>query len=72
MSTGIIHNISYSHCTDLKSFGGADAVVRHCVWDRPDKNEPEHDKTNKMACTPSEDSDQPAHPSQSVQSSLPV
>ena len=25
--------------------------------------EPPHDKTNKMACTPSEDSDQPGHPS---------
>ena len=26
------------------------------------KNEPRHDKTNKMACAPSEDSDQPGHP----------
>ena len=25
-------------------------------------NEPPHDKTNKMACMPSEDSDQPGHP----------
>ena len=25
--------------------------------------EPPHDKTNKMACVPSEDSDQPGHPS---------
>ena len=24
--------------------------------------EPAHDKTNKMACAPSEDSDQPGHP----------
>ena len=24
-------------------------------------NEPEHDKTNKMTCGPSEDSDQPGH-----------
>ena len=24
-------------------------------------NEPPHDKTNKMACAPSEDSDQPGH-----------
>ena len=24
--------------------------------------EPPHDKTNKMACVPSEDSDQPGHP----------
>ena len=26
------------------------------------KNEPPHDKTNIMACAPSEDSDQPGHP----------
>ena len=26
------------------------------------KNEPQHDKTNKMACAPSQDSDQPGHP----------
>ena len=25
-------------------------------------NEPQHDKTNKMTCAPSEDSDQPGHP----------
>ena len=25
-------------------------------------NEPPHDKTNKMTCAPSEDSDQPGHP----------
>ena len=25
-------------------------------------NEPPHDKTNKMACAPREDSDQPGHP----------
>ena len=24
-------------------------------------SEPQHDKTNKMACAPSEDSDQPGH-----------
>ena len=26
------------------------------------KMEPPHDKTNKVACAPSEDSDQPGHP----------
>ena len=26
------------------------------------QNEPHRDKTNKMACAPSEDSDQPGHP----------
>ena len=25
-------------------------------------NEPPHDKTNKLPCVPSEDSDQPGHP----------
>ena len=30
---------------------------KHVSW-----NEPRHDKTNKMACAPSEDSDQPGHP----------
>ena len=29
---------------------------------RLDTYEPRHDKTNKMACAPSEDSDQPGHP----------
>ena len=29
---------------------------------RRNRNEPPHDKTNKMACAPSEDSDQPGHP----------
>ena len=28
----------------------------------PSIYEPAHDKTNKMACAPSEDSDQPGHP----------
>ena len=28
----------------------------------PNKNEPPDDKTNKMACAPSKDSDQPGHP----------
>ena len=30
----------------------------HCKW----RFEPWHDKTNKMACAPSRDSDQPGHP----------
>ena len=32
--------------------------------------EPTHDKTNKMACVPSKDSDQPGHPPSKMQSSL--
>ena len=29
-------------------------------------NEPPHDKTNKMVCAPSKDSDQPGHPSRLI------
>ena len=35
---------------------------RGTVLKRGTINEPPHDKTNKMACAPSEDSDQPGHP----------
>ena len=33
-------------------------------------NEPPHDKTNKMICVPSEDSDQPGHPPSLISLSL--
>ena len=33
-------------------------------------NEPPRDITNKMACAPSEDSDQPGHPPSLIRSSL--
>ena len=33
-----------------------------CLKQMITKFEPPHDKTNKMACAPSEDSDQPGHP----------
>ena len=40
--------------------------VRHSTTEPPRSPcrgyEPEHDKTNKMTCVPSEDSDQPVHP----------
>ena len=40
--------------------------LRHQLYDcesvESKINEPAHDKTNKMACAPSEDSDQPGHP----------
>ena len=47
-----------------------DSLVTICwerliLWDvrmRLDIIEPPHDKTNRMACAPSEDSDQPGHP----------
>ena len=34
---------------------------QHILW-ALQRNEPPHDKTNKMACSSSEDSDQPGHP----------
>ena len=37
-----------------------DSNPRGCSDKRP--NEPPRDKTNKMACAPSKDSDQPGHP----------
>ena len=43
----------------LLSFGRppiAETFESTCIY------EPPHDKTNKMACAPSEDSDQPGHP----------
>ena len=30
------------------------------LW-RTEENKPHHDKTNKVACAPNEDSDQPGH-----------
>ena len=32
------------------------------IFQRKSPSEPQHDKTNKMACVPSEDSDKPGHP----------
>ena len=38
-------------------------VIRNGFWSGFNmKIEPRHDKTNKMICAPSEDSDQPGHP----------
>ena len=36
--------------------------VSTCQFTAYQTTEPPHDKTNKMACAPSEDSDQPGHP----------
>ena len=35
------------------------------------KIEPRHDKTNKMICAPSEDSDQPGHPTSLISQRCP-
>ena len=43
-----------SYCTRVKT----DKITLLTI-----KNEPQHDKTNKMTCAPCEDSDQPRHPS---------
>ena len=37
-------------------------MVKVTEWNVRNVNEPPHDKTNKMACAPSEGSDQPGHP----------
>ena len=38
-------------------------AIRSCFWSGFNmKIEPRHDKTNKIICAPSEDSDQPGHP----------
>ena len=39
---------------------------RYPFTNEPAHDEPPHDKTNKMACAPSEDSDQPGHPLRSA------
>ena len=41
----------------------------HCVFV---SYEPHRDKTNKMACVPSEDSDQPGHPPSLIRSLIRV
>ena len=38
------------------------AGISELKQEKTRKYEPPHDKTNKMACAPSEDSDQPGHP----------
>ena len=45
----------YKTLADMKITHATDVVPNRMV------NEPEHDKTYKMACVPSEDSDQPVH-----------
>ena len=48
------------HCTEEKIDNVLTHISKSCSCST--ENEPPHDKTNKMACAPSEDSDQPAHP----------
>ena len=37
-------------------------IIWHLHWCIVNKNEPRHDKTSKLTCALSEDSDQPGHP----------
>ena len=39
-----------------------------CIELLSSENESQHDKTNKMTCAPSEDSDQPGHPTSLIKS----
>ena len=41
---------------------GGDGGYDWCIIPTRAKYEPPHDKTNKVACAPSENSDQPGHP----------
>ena len=53
-----VYNKSYKRivCTNVQlNFSLHKNLIEHL-------NEPQHDKTNKMTCVPSEDSDQPGHP----------
>ena len=52
-----IHNLIELYINTAVSKTPTAAYFHHL-----NKNEPRHDKTNKMACAPSEDSDQPRHP----------
>ena len=46
---------------DLNTGYGNSKPINHLITYQ-NQTEPPHDKTNKMACAPSEDSDQPGHP----------
>ena len=46
-------------------------VDKSTLKEPPNWNEPPHDKTNKMACAPSKDSDQPGHPPRQKDSQRP-
>ena len=57
-----IWQISRFHWTMVSGKNGYRIYSLNQVTFRWDTYEPYHDKTNKMACAPSEDSDQPGHP----------
>ena len=49
-------------------FGNKRALILHylSLYKAVAVNEPQHDKTNKVTCAPSEDSDQPRHPARLI------
>ena len=55
-------NICYGHSLELPLQGDSNEYSQHMFLWRNKKNEPAHEKINKMACAPSKDSDQPGHP----------
>ena len=44
---------------EIYACGGHDGLS---IFDSVSENEPQHDKTNKMGCVPSKDSDHPGYP----------
>ena len=70
----LFRNTSYSRCSWAFCLGKDEAVCKATTmvlfeeysdiysYVDPDTFEPPHDKTNKLACAPNEDSDQPGHP----------
>ena len=54
----------YETVSDLPSLKVTSVVMKQKLrfLQFPEKIEPHHDKTKKVACAPSEDSDQPGHP----------
>ena len=48
--------------TDIYIFFMLPFLICVLIFKLKTKYEPPHDKTNKMACAPSKDSDQPGHP----------
>ena len=55
MNSSFPERLSFSYLNLTK------VVVTHVIYELR-INEPQHNKTNKMVCAPSEDSDQPGNP----------
>ena len=56
---------NYIHVIEIVDIKQKDFFFLHCLFTEYNKRPndwPAHDKTNKITCAPSKDSDQPAHP----------